>query len=1128
MLAFVVLITVILLTYLATTRSSLKRSTSSAAITHTELLAETATAAIVADIRQEMLAGSDGAAPPADGDPFLVSQPWAMVPGRVLAATIAPADPEFANLVKQSRRSAPFYPGTNPATFTAKGSAANAEGRTRGSSVSTADPSTSGRLVSTERWNQPRLLGGGGFTATDQLPDWILISRDGPLADGGNPGDFNDATEGNSDHVIGRFAYNIYDVGGLLDINAAGFPAAAASEAADKGSVAWADLTALPGLSDRAAIEDFFLWRNKLTAGSANGYEKLVNEWSEPRGFSAPYVTSGASENRFYSRQDLLDYVATHGSGAITPDALPFLTTFSADLDQPSFAPDPGRPKIQRDRASGGNDAHGSDDGINPNFLTVTDSNGDPVAKRRFPLDRLEAVVPDPPEPGEVADEFGLTWDASSYAWRYQVDGSTTEIKRLSEISGREPNFVELLKAAIGVGSLGGQFQNTSPPEPPGSPRLIGGSHGSVNYQIIQIAANIIDQFDADSYPTRIEFEGRTFFGAENLPYLYLIRTAPYRVEIVDPADITVPVPATPSPEETPPIIYRCALMLQPTLWNPHAPTTNLGDGPTEFRITASSGFDVFAGANSTWAPRIGGYVDYFPSSNPQDNSLPGGAVIAFNPATDVMSFSTTSTGKAAFRDPYTLSSPNYPPGSEATGYWTQPVLAGEEPNEEADGATTPATSVIGFKVGTIWGGPTTDGEVHQWFRSCRVLGNGIDFELQYRTPAGGWATYDVFPAFSASNPAWHDIPAGVTNRGRPMMRFSLKIDPRTDRYGPRDGNNYVHKSGTTDEYRHWFQGWSAWAANPYPAPYGSEPQLQLGKFSNGGATDPNAVNWTINDTGTWRFWMPIARNSPSDDIHYGDPDGVIRAGMAAEFDGAGTLGLPFATGNLGSRPVILDRPFRSVAELGYAFRGQPWKQLDFWTPKSADVALLDVFCIHEPNEPTAEPIVSGRVNLNTRQAPVVEALLRGVARTDGAVLPDGEANAIAEAFVEWTSGTDPGEGPLRNRAEIVGRFDPDLGGAATENFAGFSTELAAQLGSSEDRTLQVRRQNVLRALVDGGTTRTWAFLIDLIVQSGRYPASAATLDEFSISGEQRYWIHLAIDRYTGGVTARFAEAVND
>ena len=67
---------------------------------------------------------------------------------------------------------------------------------------------------------------------------------------------------------------------------------------------------------------------------------------------------------------------------------------------------------------------------------------------------------------------------------------------------------------------------------------LVGGDHSTPlgmmqalaekfgNYAILQIAANIIDQFDTDGYPTKITFSnGQTFYGVENLPYISGLRS---------------------------------------------------------------------------------------------------------------------------------------------------------------------------------------------------------------------------------------------------------------------------------------------------------------------------------------------------------------------------------------------------------------------------------------------------------------------------------------------------------------------------------------------------------------------------------------------------------------------------
>jgi hypothetical protein len=74
----------------------------------------------------------------------------------------------------------------------------------------------------------------------------------------------------------------------------------------------------------------------------------------------------------------------------------------------------------------------------------------------------------------------------------------------------------------------------------------------------------------------------------------------------------------------------------------------------------------------------------------------------------------------------------------------------------------------------------------------------------------------------------------------------------------------------------------------------------------------------------------------------------------------------------------------------------------------------------------------------------------------------------------------------------------------------------------------------VVRALAEPADTRTWNLLIDLVVQAGRYPPTAVqagsipALSQFDVQGERRYWLHLAIDRYTGKVIDEQLELVQD
>jgi hypothetical protein len=55
-----------------------------------------------------------------------------------------------------------------------------------------------------------------------------------------------------------------------------------------------------------------------------------------------------------------------------------------------------------------------------------------------------------------------------------------------------------------------------------------------------------------------------------------------------------------------------------------------------------------------------------------------------------------------------------------------------------------------------------------------------------------------------------------------------------------------------------------------------------------------------------------------------------------------------------------------------------------------------------------------------------------------------------------------------------------------------------------------------------------WNLLIDVIVQTGRYPLLALNAAEFQVDGESRAWVHLAIDRLTGKILDRQVELVEE
>jgi len=75
----------------------------------------------------------------------------------------------------------------------------------------------------------------------------------------------------------------------------------------------------------------------------------------------------------------------------------------------------------------------------------------------------------------------------------------------------------------------------------------------------------------------------------------------------------------------------------------------------------------------------------------------------------------------------------------------------------------------------------------------------------------------------------------------------------------------------------------------------------------------------------------------------------------------------------------------------------------------------------------------------------------------------------------------------------------------------------------------KTQRESIARVLGEVDQTRTWNLLIDVIAQTGRYPPNATSLQNgFAVTGEQHYWVHVAIDRFTGKVIDKQIEVVNE
>ena len=282
--------------------------------------------------------------------------------------------------------------------------------------------------------------------------------------------------------------------------------------------------------------------------------------------------------------------------------------------------------------------------------------------------------------------------------------------------------------------------------------------------------------------------------------------------------------------------------------------------------------------------------------------------------------------------------------------------------------------------------------------------------------------------------------------------------------------------------------------------------------------------------------WVPTGSGAvaPATAPASGQPSGLPTK-LAYAYNGSAFTAV--SGGEASSRPVVLNRPFRSVAELGCVFSGTPWRNLDFSTPESGAAALLDTFCINETSDP--EALVAGKVNLNTRQKPVLQAILAGaykdefnIASTGVApLMADATAASVAAALVNRTTGGN-GMGPLRNISELVGKWNASVAIGSSvdggQSYTGFSSDLSAALPDDAEKRISRFREAAVRALSAAGQTRVWNLLIDVVAQSGKFPATATGLDKFLVEGEQRYWVHIAIDRLTGKVIDKQIEVVKE
>lgn len=1212
---------------------------SSASQTAVDLLAQGAANTLAGDLQNEIKAPARSLAQAVSGTSLKIYRPLEgkyAVPGlsglgvtnpaNLISAGIGPKGME--NVLKISRSGAGFYDGTS--------------GVIRASAAHTTDASVNGRFISLERWNRPLLMNTTSFTkptppAEFTAPDWILVDREGknPLTPTSGATDLT-----NTKAVVGRYAYVIYNEGGLLDANVTGYPAAAtngkisdsATQGIDqtkyKGSLSYADLTQI-GLTD-GQVEQLVGWRNKATLGggapSVGFYQYAMKNQGGFLDAANTQMSGGQTDKMFVGRQQLIDYFKKQLPGA-QPQTLQYLTTFSRSLDQPSrwplnptllgnYDPSPNNYKMY----PGGNSIlPGQENDVNPPFQKIRATTafsrndgskavpGEPLVKHKFDLNRLcwltyqgpmashlsgslydaylkNGISADFLKQGTAANiqkYFGLVWvaqGASGFGWKYKPDinGADQNIKidvlKDIAVKGRDPNFFELLKAAISPGTLGKQTDGTgnslqgNPTPWVARGRAIMDTY--IDNQIIQIGANIMDQFDPDNYPTRIVFTDNSqskthaFFGTEDLPYFYGATS----IDIL----LNKPTPAlanNTSPSPPPTTQGRVADLQVPIVWNPHAYQSQVvpaGLNPSSLRIwvTAKSVFWPSANGDYSLTQQASGQSAGVPTTTPWNT------VGSCDFTTGIMSDGdatalTYKNDPTLYRDPSPLMRVGLSDGLATDPHNTTMIPA----TGITDLSTNdPNNKYLGFYVGTFNLQFSVAGT---WYTTSSTLGQrgngyGNVYVLEYQL-GGAWFPYKQitlslsWPAVGASTP--YDIKPTFSPIDPTYWRnrsFQGTWDPRAERFMPvLFGNGKIGKFITGSN-------------NTQIETFRPDNNLGVGDdYSPGGLLTDSFVNKSY----------PPNNMFANADRYMVDADGFVRRGMGAYIKSSqgvsstgGTIGIASAptnvAANIVNRPIILQRPFRSVAELGHVFSDTPWRNIDFMTPESGFSGLLDVFCVGQSDR--ADALVAGKVDLNTRQKAVVQAIVAGAYRDESKAMQDdnngttgsaatdkpltktnnvsSEAYKIANALVQRTTNiaSSSQKGPLLNIADLVGRYDPVFNNtdpahySATTKFDGFSGDLGSDYSSAQvyqdppsftpksSYIIQRFREAAIRALSDTGQAGTWNLLIDLIAQTGHYPSAGGAAAKFLVQAERRIWLHVAIDRQTGKVIDKQLEIVNE
>ena len=1331
----VALVSIVVLVYFNLAMVNRNISYSSAGQARANILALSALNYVKGDFIAEIQSGSTQQPDPTGANVpiYLPTTNTTMLPYR-MTATITPTNYGLPpSLVKWSSTNT-LWPAT-AAYNSAAGPVRASLDPTAGTSVATTQPSINGHFIANALWTKPD-FGTNTTTPTTVLPQWVYMTRQGPLTNSTpavTMATMANSASTNPNYVVGRYAYTVYDEGGLLDVAAAGYSINTFSgdptDVGRKGNQGYADLTQI-GLTP-AQIDTFLTWRNASSWNSVSAYVGYLgtNYPSLTNAPSTGFLQAAPGDQAFVSRQDLIQYWTTELGASATN--LPNLTTFTREKNAPSWEPehdaaDPNSTTywngantdtpydtVTLNDPSGGISYayHSNKDNPNPvvapavtqafnryfpnvrvtvSFKRLSGETaiiGEPLVKNRFDLTKLawityNGVLPANVTTQDVYNYFGLirnydingvfqswTYNHTSSAVPASVSGTlatdTTQILTLDAVAsaGREPDYFELLQATILRGSLGlnsgdpsqasnagdggtahendagGEFWRAANAAPPGplipvddagvlyrpinadgsaTPHLV---YAQSMFQIIQIGANIIDQYSSDNFPTDIILYGENFYGIKNLPYINTVGDAALRA--ANPPDISPPPTGssviTSATTTDQAYVHR---WLDFGLWNPHqnamdAPTSSPTQGPMKIRICAVHGQEfpyigllgkfnpptlatpgtdfsgrIFEPPGTTGVPATTGYVTGTAwiglnlSDYPNHFAVP----TTINPATAFTFLSDNSADAASLNinasdgitvttatpawqragiymgwskspdNPYKVPPcsaiwPNYATSTAAslstvTFFPSQPLPSVLE-RDASNYFTIPLTLYLQYEDTANPGVWHTYQELHNLY-STRGSSTSGDAYMESADP--NWNAWATVPPYNPPSP---QIPANANTSTVTKLVWSTSatfsgpflnnmdtyvnsfLDPRSARlnlFGLRGAASATYTTGGSGANSMVTSTLAYTAVSPLKGISTGLHFSNPGNISDNGAWAGFALTWIDNvsrPASTYKNYdYPLITTT-----YYTDRDFIPRAGDA----GGWTNASPMTSGVQlpAQSPLQLNRPFRSVAELGYVFRDDPWKTLNLISANSADAGLLDIFYIGAAPSSTSDPnfpppdVIAGKMNINsaavnatyasaTPSSPVLQALISQTLRDyQSAASTTGDPttlnSAIATTANTQTLSTNminymKTNGPLMNIADVPNAYPqvPAATGPTPPLYTGLKNPSEA----------------LVRSLADSSDTRTWNLMIDVVAQAGKFNPKATSLSNFTVEGEKHYWLHVAIDRFTGEVIAQQLEPV--